>query len=542
MAPGFSAFGARFANARFIRGIGPSDQRPDRHRDEARSMHLRNHPKGKDSLSRLLTPRAERETDEPETGEPEAGEPETGELADDDPSAGGLSAAVGDMEPIDDADAILAENLTDGDDGEAQAAEFATAPAPEAAGSSGLLARICGAALLLAGVLVAVLQGRGAIPPALAYYGLHPQTLFTVGAVVLGVGMVRRQVRALGATRRDEVLEHLQFLVEHQRATAERPPAKGEELDRVLAQLERQDEKVNNLTKALKAYGKPLLEIASSSADVTAQIDKIRTQSDALVDGLRSGQQRVEAAVRGAGSGEAVAALRDQSAKLEKQLHDQFAAIGEKVGHGGLQQQLTRMEASVQAIGQRLDDSEVRKSLLRLEEAEKARGRKLDEVARAETLQHDVARLEQRIDQNAGKLGATLEQVRNGNLGQLETSVRDMQRELAGLCTAVAQIQQAVRSGGMRAAAPAQMAAPMPAAAALAPAAEPPHAAAVAPPAPAHAAPAAAHAAAHEPAPAVDTKGLSDAQAGVAQNQTGARASTGKNVLGAIAKLKKMKT
>jgi hypothetical protein len=532
MAPGFSGFGARFANARFIRGIGPSDQRPDRHRDEARSMHLRNQGKGKDTLSRLLAPREDPETIDPETDDPETDDPET-DPETGDPSAGGLSAAVGDVEPIDDAEAILAENLADGEAGadEAQAAEYA-APAPAAAGPSGLLARVAGAALLLAGVVVAVLAGRGTIPPALMEYGLQPATLFTVGAVVLGVGMVRRQIRLLGSSQRDEVLESLQFLVDHQRASAERPPAKGEELDRVLAQLERQDEKVNNLTKALKAYGKPLLEIASSSADVTAQIDA-----------LRSGQQKVETAMRGAGSGEAVAALRDQSAKLEKHLHDQFAAFGEKVGHGGLQQQLTRMEASVQAIGQRLDDSEVRKSLLRLEEADKARGKKLDEVARAETLQHDVARLEQRIDQNVGKLGAALDQVRNGNLGPLEHTVRDMQRELAGLCTAVAQIQQAVRSGGGRAAAPAPMAAAPSVASAPVHAAEPPRAAAHAPAAPTHAAPAhAAPAAASAPSPAVDTKGLSDAQAGVAQNQTGARASTGKNVLGAIAKLKKMKT
>src|SRR5204863_250355 len=75
------------------------------------------------------------------------------------PSAGGLSAAVGDVEPIDDAEAILAENLAEGDAGEGQAAEFAATPAPAAAGSSGLLARVSGAALLLGGALVAVLEG-----------------------------------------------------------------------------------------------------------------------------------------------------------------------------------------------------------------------------------------------------------------------------------------------------------------------------------------------------------------------------------------------
>jgi hypothetical protein len=43
------------------------------------------------------------------------------------------------------------------------------------------------------------------------------------------------------------------------------------------------------------------------------------------------------------------------------------------------------------------------------------------------------------------------------------------------------------------------------------------------------------------PSAAVETQGMTDAQAGAAQNQTGTRASSGKNVLGAIAKLKKLK-
>jgi hypothetical protein len=177
----------------------------------------------------------------------------------------------------------------------------------------------------------------------------------------------------------------------------------------------------------------------------------------------------------------------------------------------------------------------VRKSLLRLEDAFKVQGKKLEEFARADALRAESEKVERQLHNGLGKLGSAIEQLREGNLGPIETVVRDLQRELASVATGMAQLQQLVRGLGSRAATAPP--APMPAT----PAAAPPRAkrAAAAEPE-AATAPKAAAAEPAEAAP-IDTTGLSDAQAGAAQNRTGARSSNSKNVLGAIAKLKQMK-
>ena len=251
--------------------------------------------------------------------------------------------------------------------------------------------------------------------------------------------------------------------------------------------------------------------------------------------------------------------MRQSLSRMETQLRQQQAAGKQEVGDvqqgmlklaakldtlgtrddaplQPLQQKLGQVEVAIAAIAQRLEDSEVRKSLLRLEDAEKARMRTMEALARTDTVHQDVEKLENQIDRGLGKLGNVLEQVRNGNLGAIETSMRDMQRELAGLATAVAQIQQSVRTGGGRAAATsAAQSQPVPASTAPAQASTPPatgtstDTTAQTPKTTA------------APNAAVETQGMTDAQAGAAQNQTGTRASSGKNVLGAIAKLKKLK-
>jgi uncharacterized membrane protein len=103
--------------------------------------------------------------------------------------------------------------------------------------------------------------------------------------------------------------------------------------------------------------------------------------------------------------------------------------------------------------------------------------------------------------------------------------VREIQREIAGVATVVHQIQNSVRTGATRNVA-ADAATPRPTATAAA--AEP--------------APAAAAAVTTTSAPAPQPSGDSTAADGGGGYQTGARATSGKNVLGAIAKLRQMKS
>lgn len=516
------------------------------------------HKTGGDALSAILG--AARERRAPDAGAPASGGPMDGEFDGEsagefDGQDGGNDAAgmAGAGEGFDDQD--FDKELLDGLDGDhtpqlppndgtrTRRAARLHRLRHRRAGSSGWLARMTGVLLLAGGLLVEVLAVQGRLPSGLTAQVLHPTAMFALGTVLLLGGIVRRQL-AMANARIDEMVmtheegqrevqEHLQFLVQHQHFSDERPPAKGEELERVLLVLERQGEKVNNLSRALKMYGKPLMELANQSADLAGQVHEVKSHVEAVLGALRQGLSRMES-----GGGEVdLAPLRAMTEKLADELHQSLASLGERLPEkSGLQQQLVRLEAGIQALSQRADDSEMRKSLVRLEDAAKLQHQRLDQVARTETLAGECEKLERQIDNVAGRLMNTIEHLRERNLGNLESGVRDVQRELAGLCTATAYIQQAVKSVGGRAAQGGAFPEPVPIA---------PAAAAAAPAAPAAAptaAPAGRKRAAQppqEPAGGGEA-GAEEASPGAAY-RTGKRASSGKNVLGAIAKLKNMK-
>jgi len=136
--------------------------------------------------------------------------------------------------------------------------------------------------------------------------------------------------------------------------------------------------------------------------------------------------------------------------------------------------------------------------------------------------------LSQKLEHAEQRMQTGLDQLRAGNLSGMETSIRDIQREVASVATTVVQIQAAMKNGARATASTPAMPAPQ---------APPPAAAAAAESAPRA-----------TPAPAPAPAGTDTAPTGqpAATNdaggyQTGKRNTTGKNVLGAIAKLKQMK-
>jgi len=357
---------------------------------------------------------------------------------------------------------------------------------------------------------------------ALLRFGLGAPTLVVLGAVLCIGGVLQRRVTTLyervGRSGNDDgelsrsTQESLEFLVAAQHASNERPPAAGEELQHVLMAMQRQEEKINNLTKAIKMYAKPLMEISGQTTDLAGAIAQAKTAIEASSESGRQAFARLEAQLRDDTSG------TRQRTELLDALHV-IAADVDKLGKKGggmslepLQQQIGKIEVAVAAMAQRLESSEVQKSLLRLEDAtQKTR----DEVhqLRGDGLGKATTQLQERLDKATKGLTDGLQQMRDGNLGGLETGVREIQRELSGVATAVAQIQAVVRSGKASAAAP-QPAAPAPA-------------------------PAAPAASTHQPAtPAAAPGQAEDANSSY---QTGTRSTSSKNVLGAIAKLKQMK-
>ena len=414
-------------------------------------------------------------------------------------------------------------------------ADRARARATSAPAGSGALLLTLGLAVLAAATLLGTTLLGSNAAVALARLGLDSGTLFVLGTVLTtGALLQRHQGRAqraeAGGTAAHEpewvrsAQESLQFLVASQQAHNERPPAAGEELQHVLIALQRQDEKINNLTKAIKMYGKPLMEISEQTTELAGAATQTRAAIETSAGTVRESlarlgqqiEQKLEQALADGGAQQERAELRDAlhvvAADVDKLTKRQVTVSLEP-----LQQHLGRVEVAVAALAQRLDHSDLQKSLLRLEDAaQKTR----DEVhqLRGDGIGKATTQLQDRLDKATKGLADGLAQLRDGNLGGLESSVRDLQRELSGVATAVAQIQAVVKSGA-RVAAPATTPQPAPTAAAATPAAAP---AQPTPPAP----------------PAAGDKGDADNAA----YKTGARSSSGKNVLGAIAKLKQMKS
>lgn len=396
-------------------------------------------------------------------------------------------------------------------------------------------ARPTGGSLALGLGLVALMGAPASLfVPTLATYGFTPNLLFVLGALLAAAGMTQRHVGRM-QQRLDEaenrrradataVNQNLQLLVDD--SQRDKVPAQGEELQQLMLQLQRQDEKINNLTKAIKMYGKPLMEISEQSTEVTSTLATVKHQVDGASDTTRKALEGLATQVRGAATGKDLADISAAVKQLAARVDSTAGTKSPTFSLEPLQQQLGRLEVSVAAIAQRLEDNEVRKSLLRLEEATQKGRDTLQELVKGDGIRQAADRLQNRVDTATKSLADGLAQLRDGNLGGLETAVRDIQREVTGVATTVAQINATVKNG-LR---PTNVAAP--AAATPSPAAPAP--APTAAPAPATATPAPTTAAAPAAAAA-------DA-AGAAGYQTGTRTSGGKNVLGAIAKLKQMKS
>lgn len=360
---------------------------------------------------------------------------------------------------------------------------------------------------------------------ALTNLGFGPQGLFVCGMVLAGAGAsLRRTARlqqnldAAEERRRAEaetLNQNLHGLLSA-RASSDEPAAHaGQDLQYILLALQRQDEKLNNLTKAFKMYGKPLMEIANQGTDLAGAVSTVKNMVEASSESSRQALLRMESQLKSPAGKQELADLQNNMLQLVKKV-DALAAHAPAAAVAPLQQQVGRLEVTIAAIAQRLEDSEVRKSLLRLEEKAQKDRETLQELLRGERVQKVGADLQDKLERATRGLTEGLSQLREGNLGGLENAVRDIQREVAGVATTVAQINAAVKTGARA----------LQAAAAPAPAA----------PAPSPAPTAATEKAAASAAPAADK---SSGEGG--GYQTGSRSTGGKNVLGAIAKLKQMK-
>lgn len=384
----------------------------------------------------------------------------------------------------------------------------------------GKLAMIVGGAVLLAGLALSVLPD---LAQKAANYGVQPNLPFVLGTLLFAAGATQRHIGRM-QQRLDEAESRRQFdtnamqqnLQQLVADSGNKAPAQGEEMQHLMMSLQRQDEKINNLTKAIKMYGKPLMEITGQSTDLAGGMANIKALVEGGIEANRQGLGRLEAQLRAPQNQKEFSELNGSLQKLMARI-ESLAGQKTTVDMTPLQQQVGRLEVTVAAIAQRLEDNEVRKSLLRLEEQGQKDRDTLQELLRGETVQKATASLQSRVETATKGLADGLTQLRDGNLGGLENAVREIQREVSGVATTVAQINAAVK-GGVRVAtaAVAAPATPTPATSDSTPTATP----------------------APAPAPAAAATGTGEGGGGYS---TGARSTGSKNVLGAIAKLKQMK-
>jgi chromosome segregation ATPase len=310
----------------------------------------------------------------------------------------------------------------------------------------------------------------------------------------------------------------------------------------VLVALQRQDEKLVNLTKAVKMYGKPLMEISGQTAELGATLAQTKHAVDAAALAVRDNFERLESRVAAGGTvpqelldlaetaGQIAAGVAALAAKegptldpvLEQtgRIETELSESGKRTGK--LESAMTEfgkrtgsLETAIAEFGKRTDKLEAAIGSIG-QQFEKAAQKAHDELQKlgGSSAQEATKQMQTRLDQATAKLTEGIAKMREDGLGGIETLVRELQREVGTVAKSVSQLQAAVKSGAQSMPAPATSQAPAPTAAR----------------APAAAAPA--KAAATEPAGAADGK---------SGYQTGAHASAGKNVLGAIAKLKRMK-
>ena len=164
--------------------------------------------------------------------------------------------------------------------------------------AAGLLMTVAGFTLSLMAMLDE--SAGGAMMANLRNSGLTPGLIVSVGLVMLTlVAVVRRHHEAVQLQLQQCLddnhtnTEYLEYLVEAQRQTLSRRPASGEELEQVLLSLARQDDKINNLTKALKMYGKPLVDVNRLATEngqkakaIAAQIGNLREKIEKMNEGM----------------------------------------------------------------------------------------------------------------------------------------------------------------------------------------------------------------------------------------------------------------
>ena len=385
------------------------------------------------------------------------------------------------------------------------------APAAADAGAGGGMTATLGFVLLFAGAGVLAVDALGLVPELSAWFtkirlgGAH---LVLAGLLLVMLGGTRRR-QAQG--QREAVAQREKF---HQQLRNELQtlsaifgnPEHGEAIGKLMLVLQRQDEKIANLTKALKMYGKPLLEISQQATGIDRQLGEV-------AGSVTQGLEKLEAKLA---SEHQLSEHRNTSQqKIAQELANQSRTQGDAMNQ--LQRDLHERHEETKR--------QAKSTLDRIVQLEKAMADAATPKSDTEVLTH-LGELKRHI-------AATAERIEKvEHLAAEAGKPKSDEPVLQGLAAMHKQLTQqlqslnaALQSAAMRAPSQSAAAGPAPAPA--------PRTADITPQS------------APMPAPAAATHAAADPAAlgpgGLAQSIAGEHRGDSKNVLGAIAKLKQMR-
>ena len=406
-------------------------------------------------------------------------------------------------------------------------------------GSAGIAASVFGSLLATAGTAWAAV-GTELPLDTLTQAGVSPFGMSTVGLIVLVYGALARGQRSVenaAATSRNtqpapatidpQLLESLRTRSSQDASSPELDELR-QDIGRILVVLQRQDEKIANLTRATKMYGQPLVEITNQVNDVSArQRDTLKsvsvvaerlTRVEQATQAITAAVDRVAEPLDTLGELDFSGPLQSEFSRASEQLRQVVEGMGPAL-RSDLSELGRPTTAAVERLGARLDtveasiDGQARRIANELGSEVSAQVQKLGSGLREE-FEENSRKLREGMRSIGDEVADAMSKAGNSaqspvDLSSVENACEHLKREVSGLATSIARLTNAPRP-----------AAPSPTAAQ--PAAEP-----TAPSAPQQTA-----------APAEQGK---KAPGGLAHSIAGSAAKPGKNVLGAIAKLKSMR-
>ncbi len=283
-----------------------------------------------------------------------------------------------------------------------------------------------GAIATIAGLFTAVVPEAAQLLNGL----IAPETVTIIGLAIFVFATSHRHTsklqhrlleNELHSTNADNEMRDTLVQITRRQSGLEFDTGESPDLQQLMLALQRQDQKVNNLTKAMKMYGNPLMEIASQSTELAGSSAQIK----ALVE--NSGQSTNEAISR-----------------LEKIIGTGTNTTGTNAtGSDKLPEQFGKLQAALETMSQRPQDPELGKSLIRVEDAINNLSVQIQQQRRDAP---HTTELQKSLQKAISEFSKGIAEMRDSTHGKLEKLIREIQRDLTGLTADMSQIQSTLKA------------------------------------------------------------------------------------------------